>query len=507
MSIASLEFLIFVVVAMVLYYILPLRYRWIALFFCSVRFLLIGNETKLIIVMGITITVTWLTGLILEKRKNKIILFVALFINIGVLIFLKEVNFFLGTARGIGILLHHPLKIQNLELVAPLGISYYTLNMISYLLDIYWGVGIAQKNYFKFVLFAGYFPILTSGPILRYRETEEALYEGHRFHYQTMCFAIQRILWGLFKKLVISERLAVIVNTIYGDYFTYSGFYIFIAILCFVFQLYTDFSGCIDIVLGVSELFGISLPENFQTPFFSRSVSEFWRRWHITLGEWLRDYILYPILKTSLWQDMGILLKKKFGKKYGKKIPVWLALFFSWLLIGFWHGGSWNYIIGVGLLMWGGIVLGELSEPIFALMIKKLRINTNCFSWKLFQMIRTFSFFAIGLSLFRSYGGFMEGVKIWKAMFSTFNPWIFIDGSLLQLGLDRKNMGVLFLSLLILGISGIMREYLKCPIREWIAKQNIVFRWILLYMLIFSILIFGQYGPGYEVQAFIYEAF
>lgn len=507
MSLTSARFYIFIVVATFLYYIVPQRYRWIMLVLSSICFIVQTNGLKLAMVMGITVILTWCVGILFDKYENKFILFLGILVNISVLVYLKEVNFFIETARILGNWVGIQLSIKNLELVAPLGISYYTLNMISYLLDLYWKIGKVQKNLIKFILFAGYFPIMTSGPIVRYRETEDILYEGHKFNYQNICFGVQRILWGLFKKLVVSERLALIVNTIYTDYNTYAGIYIFIAVICFVFQLYTDFSGCIDIVLGVSELFGIKLPENFETPFFSKNVSEFWRRWHITLGAWLKDYIFYPILKTELWKKIGTWTKKKLGKKLGKKIPVWFGLFFSWFFIGFWHGGSWNYIFGTGIFMWMLIVLGEAFEPLFKWIIEKLKINTECFSWKLFQSLRTFCCIAFGWSFFRAYGGFMEGVKLWKSAISIFNPWILVDGSLLKLGLDGKDMGVLLVSLVVLGVSGIMREYIKRPIREWLVDQNIVFRWSVLYILIFSVLIFGCYGIGYDAQAFIYQGF
>ena len=507
MSITSIEFFGFVVLAVMLYYIIPLRFRWLSLLACSVFYLYKANDVRLLLVMFAAIFVAYLAGLVLEKKKNKIILSVTLIFIVGILLYLKEVNFFLGLARLTGNALGQKWSISNLQLMEPLGISYYTLNLVSYVLDVYWGVSDAQRNFPKFMLFAGYFPAMVSGPIIRYREMEESLYSGHKISYQNICFGAQRIIWGLFKKLVVSERLAVLVNTVYGDYSTYAGLYIFIAAICFVFQLYTDFSGCIDIVLGVSELFGIVLPENFQTPFFSKNASEIWRRWHITLGAWLKDYVLYPILKTSLWQKIGQAIKSRFGKKAAKKIPVWLGLFCSWFLIGMWHGGSWNYIFGSGLLWWILIVSGEACEPLFQWIIQKLKINTECFSWKLFQSVRTFMCFTFGLSFFRSYGGFMEGIQLWKSAFSIFNPWILFDGSLYELGLDEKNFRVLLISLAVLGIGGIMREHLKRPIREWLSEQNIVFRWGMLLLLIFSIAVFGMYGSGYNAQAFIYEQF
>jgi len=506
MNLTSVGFLAFVGVAVVLYYIIPLRFRWLALLGASICFIVSENGIKLSLVMGLTVLATYGAGLILERKKSKEVLISIIALNAGVLIYLKDMNFFIETVCTLGEAVGYTVEISSWDLLAPIGISYYTLNMISYILDLYWGTGRVQKNVFKFILFAGYFPVMASGPIIRYREIEETLYSGHKINYKNMCFGAQRILWGLFKKLVISDRLAVIVNAVYGDYHTYAGCYVIVAVIFFVFQLYTDFSACIDIVMGVSEIFGIVLPENFQMPFLSRNISEFWRRWHITLGAWLKDYVLWPILKTTLWQNMGEAIKKRFGKKVSKKIPVWLGLFFSWFIIGFWHGGSWNYIVGSGLFMWLMIVLGEACEPIFKWLILKLEINTDCFSWKLFQSVRTFVIFSIGMSFFRA-RSVNEGIMLWQAAFSTYNPHILFDGSLLNLGLDKMDWWILCFSMVALGISGIISAVTKRPTREWLAEQNLVFRWLILYILIFFVVIFGCYGQGYDAQAFIYQGF
>lgn len=462
--------------------------------------------------MAVTVGITWLAGILIIQKKEKPkttkwILIGAILIDAGMLICLKDINFFFNTARTLGNFFGFSINTGHISFLAPLGISYYTLSLIGYLLDVFWGTQTVQKNPGKFLLFAGYYPLLTSGPIVRYHEAGEQLCLGHKFQYTNLCFGLQRILWGLFKKLVISERLAVIVNTIYKDYNQYHGVYLWIAMVGFVFQLYTDFSGCIDIVLGVSELFGIHLPENFDLPFASKTLSEFWRRWHITLGAWLRDYILYPILKTELLQKLGARAKKRLGKKLGKKLPVWLGLFVSWFLIGFWHGGAWNFIIGVGLFFWTVIVLGELFQPLFQRVIQILKINTDCFSWKLFQSLRTFFIFMIGLSFFRSYGGFQEGLRIFRMAFTDIQLRVLFDGSLLKLGLDSENWKVLIGSLLVLACCGSMRLGLNKSLRKWLEEQNLIFRWLLLLILILSVVLFGIYGPGVSTAEFIYKQF
>ncbi len=190
---------------------------------------------------------------------------------------------------------------------------------------------------------------------------------------------------GLFKKLVISERMAVIVNTIYGDYVTYSGLYIAVGTVCFAFQLYTDFSGAMDIALGLSEALGIRMAENFETPFFARSISEYWRRWHITLGTWMKDYIFYPVLKSDLFVAIGDAARKKLGKKRGKKVPTYLGMAVLWFTVGMWHGGAWKYIIGSGLLHCFYIISGQMLEPAFKKLTHVFKVNTECYSFRLFK--------------------------------------------------------------------------------------------------------------------------
>ena len=508
MSFTSFYFFCLVAATVILYYIFPVKVRWIVPLVSSCTFIWFANESvKLILIMGVSALVAYLTGLFVDKAKSngktgKLFVTVGVVLIAVCMLSLKDSNFFINLYNKVS-----PNDIPLLSLAAPLGISYYSLTWIGYMLDVYWGTCEVEKNPVKFLAFATYFPLLTSGPIVKFQEVGKEITTGHKFDYDHVCFGLQRMVWGLMKKLCISERLAVIVNTIYGDTETYQGLYIYIAMICFVVQLYTDFSGCVDIALGVAEMLGVALPENFDLPFLSRNISEFWRRWHITLGGWLRDYILYPILKSTPWQKMGKATKKTFGKKWGKKIPTWCGLFISWFLIGFWHGGAWNYIIGVGLLFWAIIVVSEMLEKPVTFVVDKIGFNRDCFSYHAFQVIRTFILFTIGLSMFRCYNGLGQVKEVWKAAFAINNPWIFFDDSLYALGLDVKDMHVLWFFMLVLILSGFIRYYTKKSIRQLVAEQNIVFRWILYLALFFAVIIYGCYGSGYDAADFIYQQF
>ena len=506
MSIISIEFFIMVAIAAIIYWVVPSKFRWTILLIISLYFTWTVNEGSkraLLLMLGM-IGVAYISSISFFKCDKsiprRIIAIVSVLIEIGLLIRLKESAFFLFW-------LHFDLeKITPVRLIAPFGISYFALTLVGYILDTYWKVQDIEKNPLKFMLFGTYFPLLTSGPIVKYCETGEELVKEHHFSYKNIAFGCQRIMWGIFKKLVISERLSIIVTAIYSDPEGHPGLYIWMAVLLFVLQLYTDFSGCLDIIYGVSDIFGVQLPENFDHPFAARSLSEFWRKWHITLGNWLREYIFYPIMKSKAMISLSEHLKKRIGKKYGKKITSCIALFFSWFLIGFWHGGTMNYIIGVGLWMWLVIALSELLGPTFDKLSSILGIDRKCYSWELFQRVRTFLLFAFGLGLFPA-KGFLPGVNMYTVGFSIYNPWIFFDGSLLKLGLTATDLNILMLSIIILIVAGEISLRNNISLREWIASQNFTFRWLIWLSMFAVILVYGKYGPGYSAAEFIYKGF
>lgn len=495
MDIISLRFLILVIISLIAFYITPLRVRRYIIVIFNFAFLFLANDLYQVIGIVLCMVITYISAIIVEKKVSlplkKTIVVLSVVIIASMMVLLKDSKFF-----GLSI-----------DWVAPLGISYYTLSCIGYILDVYWGVDKAEKNPLRFFMFAGYYPIMTSGPIISYKDRDNIFPFDKRFEYEKFCFGAQRVLWGLFKKMVIAARVATWVDAIYGDYHKYAGIYIWIAVILFVIQLYADFSGCIDIVLGISEMFGFKLPENFNLPFLAKNLSVFWRKWHITLGEWLRSYIFYPILKSRPFQKIGKATKKRFGKRLGKKIPVWLSLVITWFLIGFWHGGAWNYIFGVGLFMAAIIILGEMLEPLWKYIIKVLHINTDTKAFKAFQIIRTWIFFTFGLSFFRSYNGLREGFDIWKEAFSTWNINVLWNGDLLELGLDLGNIIVMFFSILVLIIISIIRSRSDCSVRQLIASKNIVFRWACYLILLVVVIIYGQYAIEFDASAFIYGKF
>lgn len=509
MGITSYEFLCSFAVVLLLYYLIPKRIQWIFLFLVSILYFLTAGAPWLLLYPAVSVTTVYAGALYIdgvkEQKKKKAALSLIVVFCLLLLVVLKYSNFCLYTYNAFAMRLFPGANLlSTVQLPVPLGISFYTLALLGYLFDVYYEIGKPQRNFLKFALFGFYFPVIVSGPILRYRDMEEQLYAPHKANYKQITYGLQRMTWGFFKKLVIAERLALIVETVFGDYRTYSGFYIPLTTICFAFQLYADFSGGMDIVIGLSETLGIRIAENFRTPYFSRSIQEFWRRWHITLGEWLKDYLFYPLLRTKAFERLQEACRKRLGKKTGKRIATFVPMFLLWFAVGMWHGGAWKFIIGSGLLHWCYIVGGELLTPLWNRMKALCHMSGDSLFLKGWQQLRTFLLVCAGFLFFRA-ESFSEGCRMYAAMFSGWNLNILWDGSLLNMGLDVPDTILTVLSLIILLIVSILQQ--KEGLRDRIARRNIVIRWVIWYALLFSVILFGYYGPGYSAAEFIYQGF
>lgn len=509
MGITSFAFLCSFAVVLALYYLIPKRIQWMFLLLVSILYFLTAGEPWLLLYPAAAITIVYMGALYIdgvkEPKKRKTALSLVVVFCLFLLIILKYCNFGIYTYNAIAMRIFPGSGLlSTVQLPVPLGISFYTLALLGYLFDIYYEINKPQRNFLKFALFGFYFPVIVSGPILRYRDMEDQLYVPHKMDFKQVTYGLQRMVWGFFKKLVIAERLALIVGTVFGDYRTYSGLYIPLAAICFAFQLYADFSGGMDIVLGLSQALGIGVAENFRTPYFSRSIQEFWRRWHITLGEWLKDYLFYPLLRTVTFGRLQEACKKRFGKKTGKKIATFVPMFLLWFAVGMWHGGAWKFIIGSGLLHWCYIVCGELLTPLWTKIKTFFRMGADSLFLKGWQQLRTFLLVCVGFVFFRA-ESFSEGCRMYGAMFSVWNPQILWDGSLLSLGLDAIEAGLAMLALIVLLTVSLLQQ--KEGLRDRIAHRNIVVRWMIWYALLFSVILFGYYGPEYSAAEFIYQGF
>ena len=412
MTINSFAFLFFFGVLFIVYY-LPFvkRYQWILLLAASYIFYgLAGNHNLIYIV--ITTVVTHIGANLLDQKngiqedyvksqkgilpkaeikayKEKIkkekqkISFVCIFINLGLLVVIKYGRFLAG---NIGLIFGKPnlAELSFLQIAVPLGISYYTLISIGYLLDVSKGKCRSEKNFFKTALFVSYFPQITQGPFSRFPDMAEKLFGKHDFSYEKLSYGCQRILWGFFKKMVIADRMKPMVDTIFGNYQEYSGFSLALGCMYFAIQLYADFSGYMDIVCGCSHVLGIELAENFKRPFLSKSLAEYWRRWHITLNAWFRDYLFYPLSISKAAVKFGRIGKKIFPPSIAKLTPSIFAMSIIWMATGIWHDASWKYVFW-GICNGAIIIASMCLEPWFVSLREKLHIKEEN---KLFRCLK-----------------------------------------------------------------------------------------------------------------------
>lgn len=519
MTITSFSFLALITIGAILYYFLPKAFQWVELLILSMVFYFCAATPYTIVYLIASTLIAYISTMAIQKARAKdnhrqtapfIMTIVAIAVNIVIWFALKGRGFWVPLGQSLIDHIYIPGvdTLINMQLVAALGMGYYTLQIIGYIIDCYWENVEPQKNPLKLFLFTAYFPQLTTGPISRYAQLN-TLYERHRFQYQNIAFGAQRILWGFMKKIVLAERVGVLVSAINSNPDVYTGFYSWLVILLYPIQMYADFSGCMDIVLGVSELFDIHLAENFRNPFFARTSQEFWQRWHITLGTWAKDYVLYPLLKTNTMVKCGKLFKKKFGKKIGKFLVNAIGMFMLWMVMGIWHGG-WRYVIGVSLWYWIILMLGDLFAPFFSQITSGMDIKTESFGWHLFQSVRTYLIYAVGAAFFSA--GISRGIALlqdaWRviAVKDYANPWIFFDGSLLDLGISYGDINVFLIAVLMLIIVAALREKYGYA-RIWIQNQSFGFRWIIWIGLFLIVLIWGKYGPGYDAAEFIYQGF
>ncbi len=428
-------------------------------------------------------------------KKQRAVITLAVVLHIGLLLVLKYSPFFTTNVNLLLSKLGLSVKLTVPSYLMPIGISFFTLQAVSYIVDVYRGVIKADDNIFRLALFMSFFPQIIEGPICRYSETAEQLWNVKPIEYKNLTFGIQRILYGMLKKIVIADRLTLFVNAVFDVKNDYEGGVIAIGAVCYTVQLYMDFSGSMDAVMGTAQIFGITMPENFQRPFFSKTISEFWKRWHISLGAWFRDYIFYPVTSAKKMKKLTSSARKKLGNHYGPLIAGSIALFCVWFCNGLWHGSAWSFIF-FGMYHFVLILIGNMLEPPVQAINKKLHIDPKWFVYRLLQILRTGVLVVIGELFFRA-RGLKAGMDLFTRMVTNFSFSTFDDKLLKSIVVDRYDFIIVGITLLIILTVSILNEKGIC-IRESLAKKNIVLRWVLLYALLLYIIIFGAYGLGYR---------
>lgn len=437
-------------------------------------------------------------------HQSRLVLLFAAVIHIGVLLVIKYSPFFTTNVNNLFALLNVPLQLDIPSYIMPIGISFFTLQAISYLFDVYRGLIKADDNIFRLALFMSFFPQIVEGPICRYGQTANQLWNVKQIEFENLKLGAQRILFGLMKKLVIADRLNPLIKEVFSNYSNYQGGIIAIAAVCYTIQLYMDFSGTMDAVMGIAQIFGVTMPENFQRPFFSKSISEFWQRWHITLGTWFKDYIFYPVTMSKPMKNLTSSARKKLGNHFGPLLAGSVALFCVWFCNGLWHGSAWNYIF-FGMYHFALILAGNIISPAVTATNKKLHINADCFAYRTMQMVRTTILVIIGELFFRA-EGLKDGLAMFGKMVTDFS-FSTLDSTLMdKLKIDVQDIIIVAVALVIIFVISVLNEK-GINIRLSLKKKNIVIRWGLLYALIMFIVIFGAYGKGYVPVDPIYANF
>lgn len=540
MSFTTVNFLLFVAATVLLYFLLPLKKcKWVVLLAASYFFYLCASYKFAAFILFTTIS-TYLFALWIDKvsqnskakvkankanwdkeqkkkYKNKIkiqkrlIMALVLVLNFGILAFLKYYNFFAGSLNDLLGIFGIAFSAPTLKLILPLGISFYTFQSMGYIVDVYREKVAPEKNPLKLALFVSFFPQIIQGPISFYDQLAHQLYEPHKFDFTRFKHGMQLILWGYFKKLVIADRAVIALTTVTDNYTAYNGTTITFTVLLYALQLYADFSGGIDISRGVAQIFGIDMAQNFKRPYFAKDINDYWRRWHITLGAWLKNYVFYPIAMSKQFINMSKNIKNtkfgntKAGTHIAKVLPTSIASLIVFLIVGIWHGANWKY---VGFGLWNGLIImiSILLKPVFDFVLAKLHINPKSFLYGVFQMFRTFIVVLVGyvFDIAPSFSGAIDMIKL-----SLFDQHIRAGiGQICNLGVGKKDYIVLLAGMLVIFVVSVIQERnSNTSLRVMLDKKPLILRWSLTLVCLVTVLIFGIYGPGYNPAEFVYMQF
>ena len=527
MLFTSLQFIVFIAVLSAVYHLfVPQNEKWGLLLIASLAFYWFADPRYLIFI-GVTAFTAYVFAILTEdynnKRKaylkankesfdsdskkkykattarvSKLFLALALIINLGILAATKYTNFVIDT---INTWRTEPLSFVNI--IIPMGISFYTFQTVSYSIDISRGTVKAQRNFWKFLLFTSFFPQLVQGPISRYGDLSETLYNPKPLELRNFSLGLIRILWGYFKKLVIADRLVIGLKTLVDAPEEYKGAYVFVVMMLYAAQLYCDFTGGIDITIGIAQTLGVTVKENFDLPYFSKNIKEYWNRWHMTMGTWFTDYIFYPLsvsptmLKLSKWS------RQHLGNAVGKRVTVYISCFCVWLATGIWHGAAWHFVVW-GLMNFVVIMASQELEPLYAKFHNKFGFKGKKW-YSAFEILRTFLLMS-SLKLFDCYRDVGLTFKMFGSMFYTFNIGKLFNGSLLELGLDKGDYTVAGIAIVIVFLVSLYKKLKGREAREMLFEK---FPLLVLcsVLLLLATVVFGAYGAGFDASQFIYNQF
>lgn len=524
MQLISYTFVIFWMLVFALYYLVPKKTQWYVLIGASVLFYMIGLR-GIPVGLFLTALTTYGCGIYLgrklaqekealkqcackeekkavkaafqKKRKGVQILYIVF--NLGLLVFYKYAVLAVPVMEK----LTGSRPDFLTRVIMPLGISFYTLTAIGYIVDAGRENCAVESSFLKVLLFLAYFPSVTQGPFTRFKQMREQFEQEHVFQYERMLRGVQRFVWGAFKKLVIADRIGIFVDQVYGvEAASVPGSIFACATALYMLQLYADFSGYIDMAAGVSETLDITLPDNFKRPYFAGSVAEFWRRWHITLGSWFKDYVMFSFVMSGTGRRIGKACRNK-GNGSGRHVVPVIGTMLVWFFTGLWHGRTINY------MLWGlyyGVIMSIslIMEPAFAGWKAKLHIKEGRV-WALFCMARTWMIVFAADVLIRSESLAKAG-DIFVSFVTRLQPGRLLSSAVTSYGLSRYDFMLLFFALLIwLAVS--LLEERGLDARNVIADRPVVIRWFCYYGIVLLLLITGIYGGSYDTAAFMYQSF
>ena len=486
----SFSFLLFFPIVVILYFLFPKKYRWIWLLVTSYYFYMCWNAAYAGLLFASTF-ITYLSGNLISRQKTikrrKVIVAFSFIINLGILAYFKYFVFLVSQINSLIKTFNIGFTIRTFDILLPVGISFYIFQALSYTMDVYRGEIEPEKNFFRYALFVSFFPQLVAGPIERSKNLLKQLRKPTSFSYENLRRGFLMMLWGYFIKLVIADNAAVIVNTIFDDLDIYGGSYIIVGVVLFAFQIYGDFGGYSLIAIGAAKILGFDLMANFNAPYFSKSVSEFWRRWHISLSTWFRDYLYIPL-----------------GGNRKGEIRKRINLMIVFLVSGFWHGAAWHFVA------WGGLnglfqVTGDIAGKRKRNLSKLSVPVKDAVSVRILKTVITFILIDFCWLFFRA-NSLTQAKEAIVSVLTVNNYYALVDGSLFNLGLHEKQVHLLLFSIALLMFIDFLK-YKKINIIEGVMQQPLWARDILYVCLVLSVLIFGRWGAGYNESAFIYFQF
>ena len=488
MSYLSLTFAAFAGLLFIVYYLVPVKARGPLLLLGSAAFYACFDLNYSVFLLATAVSTYFAAKALPKVSHKKTVLAAVLVFNAAVWFAVKEVPWLHGVIGSA--LYDYGIEWEVLDTsswIVPVGISYYTLQAIGYLVDVYREKVQPENRFWKYLLFLSWFPAIVQGPISRYDRLMPQLLNDKPYRFESMRDSLVLILFGLVKKMVIADRLAIFVNAVFADSAHLYGVILYLGAVGYAIQLYTDFSGCVDICRGVSGLFGMDLPHNFDRPYLARSIREFWNKWHMSLSGWLKDFVYIPLGGN----------RKGINRKY-------LNLMLTFLVSGLWHGAGFNFFL------WGAMhavyqILGQCTADMRSEVKELIGVEEGSLSERIYQTLITFNLVTLAWIIFRA-GDLESGINYILNMFSQANIWVLFDGSLYNFGLSQN-----YFVFLVAHICILFALELRCSKQEdvvqGLTRQHVFIRWAVYWALIFDILLFGVYGSGYDPSSFLYGGF